>query len=285
MKVPDICEPYNDVRSGCSKQEGECMQLHICDHYIYGNCSFGERCQKSHNLFDPQPKAALEKCGVDVARTSKEVLADLRASYEISECPQAVAGATFANQPSGKGRRENRSKEMPDICTFYNMICGCAKGGECTRLHVCKHYVGGCCKFGRYCKRSHNIFDLQPKGALKVWGVDVARSPKHVLAELRECLTGEKAQDESDQADNVKELSVAKDSEEICVYHLCGQCHYKDQCRNQHCDLPYQWQWKLDDTWTDFNLSNNVACELTYCDPQEDTCIILQGYMPLSYFH
>ena len=255
------------------------MQLHICRHYIYGNCSFGERCQKSHNVFDPQPKAVLKKCDVNVARTSKEVLAELRACYQIPECPQAAACATVANQPSGKGGRENHSREMPDICTFYNLICGCAKEGKCTRLHVCKYYVGGSCKFGRYCKRSHDIFDKQPKGALKNWGVDVAGSPKQVLAELRECLTGEKAQDESDEAVGVKELSVSKDSvQEICMYHLSGQCHYKDHCRNHHCGLPYQWQWKLDDTWAGFNLSNNIACELTYSDPQEDTCLVLQGY-------
>ena len=44
--------------------------------------------------------------------------------------------------------------------------------------------IGGC-TFGRHCKRSHNIFDTQPKALLDKHGIDVQRSPKKVLEELR----------------------------------------------------------------------------------------------------
>jgi len=35
-----------------------------CSVYISGVCKFGERCRKSHNVFDEQPKELLEKYGV-----------------------------------------------------------------------------------------------------------------------------------------------------------------------------------------------------------------------------
>lgn len=257
------------------------MRLHICQHYINGTCRFGEDCLKSHNIFDPQPKAVLEMSGVDVERSSKEVLAELRAccTTQTPQYPLLTAHAPIMNEPSGNG-----SKTMPDICTFYNVISGCSKESKCTRLHICKHYISGGCKFGQNCKRSHNIFDPQPKEVLKKWGIDVARSPKVVLAELRNS-TAEKILDPVQVTNaNAAEAPKSKDGEEICIYHLRGQCHYKGNCRNHHCALPYQWQMQSDDTWTDLELSNNITCELTFCDPDEDTCCLVQPRC-VAFFH
>ena len=255
-----------------------CSRLHVCLHYVNGTCRFGDKCLKSHNVFDPQPKAVLVLCGVDIERSNSEVLADLRACHMISTSTQ-LAGSVVNRPPTGKC-----SQNVPDVCSFYNVISGCNKDSRCTRLHICKHYISGSCKFGQKCKRSHNIFDTQPKQILRRWGVDVARSPKEVLAELRS-LTTEKPQDcDKPKATSAEELSKSKDTEEVCTYHLHGRCLYGGNCKRHHCALPYQWQrQQTDGQWTDFILSDNIKCEQEYCDPENDSCHLdLPRYVAVS---
>ena len=257
MRMPDICPSYN-TKGGCNTPRGRCMQLHICQHYVNGACRFGEQCFKSHNIFDSQPKSVLQMFGVNVARSPKEVLTELRCSH--------------ATEPSG-----NTSEKMPDVCHFYNVKSGCSKGNSCTRLHICQHYISGGCKFGEKCKRSHNIFDTQPKEALRKWGVNVARSPKIVLAELRSSAPAPSEDvPQASGGGDTPAMPQSKEGEEICIYHLRGQCQYNQSCRNHHCSLPYQWQMQQSDSmWTDLSLSNNITCELTFCDPKEDTCCLV----------
>ena len=70
-----------------------------------------------------------------------------------------------------------------------------------------KHYVLGDCSYGHRCKKSHNIFDRQPKAILRKHGINVKRSPKDVLVELRTALK-ERDEDEEESADG----SDAEDS-------------------------------------------------------------------------
>ena len=82
---PKICKWYN-VKQGCrhnvddeNDDNGKCQAMHVCRHYIDGDCTFGPRkCQKSHDIFDQQPRAILEKHGIDMDRSEEEVLEDVR---------------------------------------------------------------------------------------------------------------------------------------------------------------------------------------------------------------
>ena len=261
VRMPDICSSHN-AKGGCSIPRGRCMQLHICQHFINGTCRFGEQCFKSHNIFDAQPKAVLQKCGVNVMRSSKEVLTELRRFHAI--------------EPSGK-----TSEKMPDVCHFYNMKCGCTKGNSCTRLHICQHYISGGCKFGEKCKRSHNIFDTQPKEALRKRGVNVATNPNIVLAELRRSALA--SSEDVPQASGgvvTPVIPQSKEGEEICIYHLRGRCQYNKSCWNHHCSLPYQWQMQqTDGTWTDLSLSDNITCELMFCDKEDTWRLVLPRWV------
>ena len=73
--IPKICKFYN-VQSGCSKEN--CKNLHICKHYVNGECLFGKKCRRSHNIMDLTMRNILQDHGIDTRRTPKEILSDLR---------------------------------------------------------------------------------------------------------------------------------------------------------------------------------------------------------------
>lgn len=60
--VPDICKFYN---KGTCKKEENCHCLHVCQHYIDGDCKFGRGCKRKHCFSDPQNRKVLEEYDMD----------------------------------------------------------------------------------------------------------------------------------------------------------------------------------------------------------------------------
>ncbi|XP_053243525.1 protein mono-ADP-ribosyltransferase PARP12-like isoform X3 [Podarcis raffonei] len=125
------------LRNSC----GGCENLHICKNYIKGRC------------FRPA-------CGRWACKYSHEV---------FSEANRKVLKA---HELSGLNENELRVLLLqndhflwPDVCNFYNKGDGnCAQQDNCTKLHICRYFLRGECRFPK-CKRSHNL--LQPN-ALKL---------------------------------------------------------------------------------------------------------------------
>ncbi|XP_052645560.1 zinc finger CCCH-type antiviral protein 1-like isoform X1 [Harpia harpyja] len=61
--LPDVCQFYNRKDSTCS-QQNNCNRLHICRHFLQGECRFVP-CKRSHNLLDTHALRVLETGGVD----------------------------------------------------------------------------------------------------------------------------------------------------------------------------------------------------------------------------
>ena len=72
---PEVCKYYSRYE-GCTRGD-KCLYMHICRHYIIGDCAFGAICKYSHDFFKAQPKAVLVRCGVNINRTRSEILQDL----------------------------------------------------------------------------------------------------------------------------------------------------------------------------------------------------------------
>ncbi|KFP14074.1 Poly [ADP-ribose] polymerase 12, partial [Egretta garzetta] len=61
---------------------------------------------------------------------------------------------------------------LPDVCQLYNRKdCTCSKQDNCNRLHVCRHFLHGECRFFQ-CKRSHNLLDTHGLRLLETGGID-----------------------------------------------------------------------------------------------------------------
>ncbi|XP_070560626.1 protein mono-ADP-ribosyltransferase PARP12-like [Ptychodera flava] len=251
------CDAYNS-RADCS--DDLCRHLHVCKFYAVDKCKFlgkapgrGKKCLYSHNFHDED--------NIDVLR---EHLLDGLPDKQI----QMVLKQSW------------KDVTVPEICKFYNVESGCERNAKCSRLHVCKHYIMGDCKFHRGCKRSHNIFDPQPKAVLEKFGIDVKRSPKDVLKDLRDAASqkgGSSGPVSSPRSPKTlsptlkspTDSRILDEDTDICTFYVRGQCNFRSNCNRHHCDMPYLWQ-RLgyhDSDWVSFEKALNVKIEKSFCDP------------------
>ncbi|CAC5389226.1 PARP7S [Mytilus coruscus] len=258
----ELCPTHCSGRGTC-RGSPICDKLHICKFYLLSNschvAKVGKLCAFGHDLTTAHNKALLRDNFMDELR-----LEDLRNLFRSvkSRCPMTT----------------------PQICKFYNVGKGCSKetrGQPCPFLHLCRFYISGTCKFGKGCRRSHDLLNQQVKVLLEKYGISTRRSPKEVLADLQECGVSQFG-DDSDSGSvksaagrqttsrfqNMKRfnsnpnllggmtnLSLACEidtadpstqsmSMEICIYHLRGKCGFGKNCRRHHKDSMYQWQFR-----------------------------------------
>ncbi|CAG2245937.1 PARP7S [Mytilus edulis] len=258
----ELCPTHCSGRGTC-RGSPICDKLHICKFYLLSNschvAKSGKVCAFGHDLTTAHNKALLRENYIDELR-----LEDLRNLFKSvkSRCPMTT----------------------PQICKFYNVGKGCTKdirGQPCPFLHLCRFYISGTCKFGKGCRRSHDLLNQQVKALLEKYGISTRRSPKEVLADLQEIGVSQFG-DDSDSGSvqsstgrqttsrfqNMKRfnsnpnllggmtnLSLASEidtvdpstqsmSMEICIYHLRGKCGFGKNCRRHHKDSMYQWQFR-----------------------------------------
>ena len=60
--VPDICKFYN--KAVCKKGE-LCPCLHVCEHFVDGDCKFGATCKRNHDFSDDHNTTVLEQYDMD----------------------------------------------------------------------------------------------------------------------------------------------------------------------------------------------------------------------------
>ncbi|XP_034993495.2 zinc finger CCCH-type antiviral protein 1 isoform X1 [Zootoca vivipara] len=126
----------------CSRNScGGCERLHICKNYTKGRCfrpACGRwACKYSHDVFSEANRKILK-------------------AHELSGLNENELRVLLL---------QNDHFLWPDVCNFYNKGDGnCAQQDNCTKLHICRYFLRGQCRFPK-CKRSHNL--LQPN-ALKL---------------------------------------------------------------------------------------------------------------------
>ncbi len=229
---------------------------------IADNCKFGPSCRYGHLLNSAHNTTALSQRNLE--------------------------GLTVQQLRVLLKPRQSEDTKFPPICKFYNKgDNACKKGSKCLALHVCRFYILQECTFGTKCKRSHNVYDDQNKKRLIKFGVDVMRTPKEVLKELRAAIE-DTSENTSSQKDCSKssigaptstpnatgQTASASDDGDIliCLFNLRGKCLYADRCQNLHANSPYQWQYQLRGIWYNFEDSGNKELELNYCDPVTEAC-------------
>ena len=57
--LPDICIFYNN-KIGCKKEEN-CPCLHVCEHFVDGDCKFGGECKRNHDFSDSHNRRVLQQ--------------------------------------------------------------------------------------------------------------------------------------------------------------------------------------------------------------------------------
>ena len=138
--VPDICKFYN--KATCKKGDN-CPCLHVCEHFIDGDCKFGEGCKREHDFSDPHNRKVLEEYDLD-GISELRVLQRLkgrerkRAVSESSDVENPVKvfpKATNLNVLVSTTQVKDEKEKDTEICGF-NLRGKCNYGNSCIHHHT-----------------------------------------------------------------------------------------------------------------------------------------------------
>ncbi|NXL01208.1 PAR12 polymerase, partial [Mesembrinibis cayennensis] len=233
--LPDVCQSYNNKGVTCS-QRNYCDKLHICRHFLRGDCRFFP-CKISHNLLDTHALRVLETGGIDVT-----IASNIQAIYDYRHME-------FNKLKTGKSKLENVLKKG-----YYKRSTEVGTPSQTvgSTLHMPPSEAEvQCCSF----KSSH----AGPNS--NVPGQSQHQSP-----------TGAGGKDEDKKDDS--SAKVSKDNkedkcDELCVFYVWKYCKHKDKCKFVHYHLPYRWQIHDGITWNDLPMMEEI--EKAYCDPKNSS--------------
>ncbi|XP_042651399.1 zinc finger CCCH-type antiviral protein 1 isoform X2 [Tyto alba] len=134
------------VRLCVRKECGGCERLHLCKLHLMGRCNLGPRsCKYSHDIINAENKKVLK-------------------THELSGLDENELRVLLL---------QNDPFLLPDACQFYNRRDdSCNEQNNCNRLHICRHFLQGECRFFP-CKKSHNLLGTQALRVLETGGIDV----------------------------------------------------------------------------------------------------------------
>ncbi|NXT58111.1 PAR12 polymerase, partial [Pluvianellus socialis] len=236
------CHFYNRKDSTCS-QQNNCNRLHVCRHFLQGECRFFP-CKRSHNLLADHALRLLQSGGIDVSIASNiQIIYD----HKHVEFNKELKGKIHANKP-----RENLLKKTVDTRNQELKMPSQTVG---SKLHVppseAEVLVQQCFSF----KSSH------------------AGPSSNVPAQSQQQLpTGARGKDEDKKDDDsAKSLKGNKEDncDEICVFHVWKYCKLRDKCKFVHYHLPYRWQVYNGVAWSDLSMMEEI--EKAYCDPKNNS--------------
>lgn len=96
VTIPSVCIHYNKP-GGCrhsvtQHSQPPCQYLHVCKHFINGDCKFGYDCMRSHRLHSGQPKSILIQYGLQDIRiyTFRKLIENIRQEHQGNNKPRAT---------------------------------------------------------------------------------------------------------------------------------------------------------------------------------------------------
>ncbi|KAL3862317.1 hypothetical protein ACJMK2_008295 [Sinanodonta woodiana] len=326
MTVPRICKFYNN-EGGCRYQKHRklCPHLHICKHYVMDRCNFGKRCKRNHDIFAPDVKETLTRYKINISRTPREIIAELRdalsrdevetneVSYQRPRLGQhfaskwamstpnlAMQNLSFRTPPDfsdrdsddsssnsvkgatgGTRRKSPRSMStsnlavqnvsLPPLLVYYESdsdesysnegASGGVQRNSSRPMFTPDHYMQ---KPSVWSQSGPSYNDSGEESSSNTEG---ARRKPSASGRLQSWSNVNNASHRFLSANSTQEKL-------ICLYNLRGRCQYGQTCRNEHKNMPYQWQiqYPSDGVWEDFDQSNNWDIEFSFCNPNCDDC-------------
>ena len=138
--VPDICKFYN--KAICKKADN-CPCLHVCEHFIDGDCKFGEGCKREHDFSDPHNKKVLKEYDLDGISELK-VLQRLKGrerkhtvsgSSDVEKPDKVFPKAVTPVVPVPTSKAKDEKEKDTEICGF-NLRGKCNYGNSCIHHHT-----------------------------------------------------------------------------------------------------------------------------------------------------
>ena len=137
--VPEICKFYN--KAVC-KKVNNCPCLHVCEHFVDGDCRFGKNCRREHNFSDEHNRRVLKEYDIHPqiilqclkGRTKKRTVSDDGSDVEkpaSSTRPDSAMSDIFQDLCHTHDSEEKDS----EICGF-NLRGKCHYGSRCVHQHT-----------------------------------------------------------------------------------------------------------------------------------------------------
>ena len=265
---PMICRYYNSPR-GCrfsstatADKSAICKAMHVCYHHIKGICKGGRaQCSRAHSVLEPQPRAILLRHGINIRRPGDQIIQELREMMANDEKPESVFGDQNQEDPTDDDSEDDEDDLMAfsddELIHFSTESSSSSDESEADELLI---------SFDTPVAAPSSVPliplpDDRPATGSMEWQFHSGDMP------LSSGLPLKKPEVNLNLPDD--ELPP-----EICLYHLRGQCGYKDSCRNRHCSTPYQWQEMVGGWWNDLSATDSRDLEVNYCDPCKTECFI-----------
>ncbi|KAL3862315.1 hypothetical protein ACJMK2_008293 [Sinanodonta woodiana] len=273
MGIPKICVHYN-IEKGCRNQQNgkRCQFLHICKYYIMGQCKFGEECIRNHDI-DQGVKEILTRCGIDVRRPPREIIAELREDLSQNENESRSDSRPMISTPNQAMQNmslyPNRDPLVSDPSGFSSVPIGGAYGGASSKMSL---PTGG------------------PYGGARSKMPDPTGGPYGGASSKMSLSTGGPyggASSKMSMSGKQKSVDSTPKNMQICLHNLQGKCCFKDECECSHTNMPYQWQTRShsNSAWEDLEEQNNLDVELEFCNPQNDECVYVdRANIPIRIF-
>ncbi|XP_064317640.1 zinc finger CCCH-type antiviral protein 1 isoform X1 [Phalacrocorax carbo] len=247
--LPDVCQSYHKRDHTCS-QQSNCNKLHICRHFLQGECTFYP-CKKSHNLLDTHALRVLETGGID-----RNVASNIQTIYDYKyvELNKELKNGRIHKQ------RENVLKKPAVVSVKEQRIPLQTVGST---FHVPPSE-------GKSLGPSSNVPDQSerqlPTGAGGKGKGPSSNVPDQSERQLPTGAGGKGKDKKDDSSAKASKDNKEDESDDLCVFYVWKYCKHKNKCRFVHYHLPYRWQVHNGITWKDLSMMEEI--EKAYCDPK-----------------
>ncbi|MEQ2313440.1 hypothetical protein AMECASPLE_002022 [Ameca splendens] len=138
--LPEVCFHYNkgSAPHGCCSFQDSCTKVHLCQHFVQGDCMFGHKCKRQHAI-DRHGQRILEERGV-----SRDIIKDLSIIYRNIQYLRAATTAAAASPGTASPAADN---------TDAAWFCKAAQTDETEE--ICLHFIRNSCRFQQNCRRVH----------------------------------------------------------------------------------------------------------------------------------
>jgi hypothetical protein len=247
----ELCKEY--VLSKECHLGDECPRLHVCPHFIKGNCVSGENqnCNLNHNFEHSHEQRILREVKLDT----------LHEGFLLPLLRNIILGVPADGILSDV-----------EVCSQYNAAPGCPTGDSCMNLHLCAAFTKGeCGNRAIECTRSHDVLveKIRLAESFRIYQQRVAVSRiinfQNFLSLARRAALSREGPPTID---------------EICSFHLKGNCSYGRLCKKHWNNLAYLWQITVtledgSEKWVNLPALHSQLIEWDYCDVSKETSVEL----------
>ena len=150
VSVPEICRFYNSKSNSLCKNKN-CQFLHLCLHYMKGDCRYGDRCSRSHDVLESHNGKILHRYGFplhgDVFNNLQEWMESLSMLVFKSE------GISILNKIHRPRRTSSKQNDNDDVVSQGRQRTLSKPEFEIDREVICELFLDNKCN--GVCSKMH----------------------------------------------------------------------------------------------------------------------------------